>query len=308
MSDKVEETLAYVVGKNKLDTINGDKKNKAVHKTTKKPEGAANTNRALKLVKNESAFDRIKRIAGSKNKAIMERYEPVSPSELAFWNSHIVVNHKNLEPGVTDNDEVFNATNISGPAKRRADKVIKKDDKPGTSSASDIYKPGSTTVVPEESDPSNFKDAVLEDAIKGEKNKNGKTLMHGHNGSSVVDSKTYKLKSHVHELGSGKWAHDHAEKGKVHHFDSKEKAVKHMMRTHGFHESIAYVDVDLNEDALSRLRVQRAKLKKKLQGGNQTQDDLSKLLSLNTQIKNLNRANKVRDEWAAAAERNLEDK
>ncbi len=257
-----------------------------------------------------SLFDRIKKIASDKNKAVMETYQPVSPGEAAFYGLHVVELHKNLSIPTQD-DNMFNAANIAHTGgKRPKDNSIDPNDKPGPSNAKDIWKNGVTIVVPEATDPENFNyrgsDATLnEKVVEKETHKGNKTLIKGHGSASVIDKKSWKLKSHVHELGSGKWAHHDHENDKSHHFDSKDGAMSHMKKHHGFGESIIYLD-DMTEDALSRLRVQRAKLKRKLKSGDKDISDTEKLLSLNHQIKNLNRASKVRDEWANAAERNME--
>lgn len=52
-----KESLAYVVGKGKLDTITGDKKNKVVMKTDKMPKKAANNNGGLRLVHSKEEFE-----------------------------------------------------------------------------------------------------------------------------------------------------------------------------------------------------------------------------------------------------------
>lgn len=80
--------------------------------------------------------ERLKTLARKHNSPIMETYTPVSPGERHFWelhkhvNSDLVQDHKKDVP--TSDDAVFKATNVAGPATRKADKAINPDDKPGS--------------------------------------------------------------------------------------------------------------------------------------------------------------------------------
>jgi hypothetical protein len=82
---------------------------------------------------------RIKSIAKTVNEELMETYVPRSQAEMDFYNTHTIVKYKDLVPGVTDNDKVFNATNIEkglGHTKRSKDNTDPTDDKPATNDKS----------------------------------------------------------------------------------------------------------------------------------------------------------------------------
>lgn len=152
-----------------------------------------------------SVFDRIKKIAEQKNAGVMEYYMPQTPSELAFWNQHIVVDHKNLQPGSTDDDKLFNASNIGyRQGKRHADKT---------------------------------------------------------SGQYVAPIAKEEVETPVEEM--------------------------------------LPEEVDM---AVARLRVQRAKAKKRLKAEPNNQDMISRIANINARLKNLVAAAKAKDTWAKNAE------
>jgi hypothetical protein len=86
-----------------------------------------------------SILSRVKSIAKSVNEPLMELYVPRSQAEMDFYNTHTIVKYKDLVPGVTDNDKVFNASNITkglGHTGRSKDNTDDTQDKPTTNDKS----------------------------------------------------------------------------------------------------------------------------------------------------------------------------
>lgn len=78
-------------------------------------------------------FDRIKSISKAVNESLMELYVPRSQAEMDFYNTHTIVKYKDLVPGVTDNDKVFNASDIEkglGHTHRSKDNTDETNDEP----------------------------------------------------------------------------------------------------------------------------------------------------------------------------------
>jgi hypothetical protein len=94
----------------------------------------------MKVATNMSKLlDRVKSIAKTVNAGLMETYVPRSQAEMDFYNTHTIIKYKNLVPGVTDDDKVFNASNITkglGHTGRSKDNTDPTDDKPSTNDKS----------------------------------------------------------------------------------------------------------------------------------------------------------------------------
>jgi len=84
-----------------------------------------------------SVLSKIKSIAKTINEEEMTGYVPRSQAEMYWWNQHKIVKYTDLVPGVTDNNNVFNAANIEkGVGHRDKDNKEPTNDKPVTNDKS----------------------------------------------------------------------------------------------------------------------------------------------------------------------------